>query len=442
MKKLYVIACLLFCMSALASTYGNVRRHSTILQIVAPSWYELDYMEYATDAAAQANYVSSCTNKIWGGNITTNAGRIIHDFTNSSTFILPYEITNVQVYVLGGGGSGGGDNHAYFAAGGGGGGTNFVTLSLAAATYAVTVGAGGLPVHYSNGGNGGASSFSNLVSAGGGGGGSRSDTTSHAGNNGGCGGGSAAGGTAGTGTNGFNGGVGTTGAPYGGGGGGGAGAVGQTSSGNGGNGGSGTNNSPLGASVWLGGGGGGGALSGSAGSGGSGGGGAGTLSGNGSNGTNGLGGGGGGAAREYGDGGSGGSGRVIVSYPIQNLVAYSSTNHTQGSYSLMVYANKGGSSNDTLTRAIAVTNLTAATNIAFDVYQSQIGTNFSLRFANTNGITNSYSVAITSSNTWITNTWDVSGIPATNKNAITNIQVRILNDLTTNTFYIDNLRWQ
>ena len=75
-----------------------------------------------------------------GGAITTNGVRRIHTFTGGGTFTLP-ATTMVDYLVVGGGGSGG-----YFACGGGGGGGQVIyktSVTLAAGTYPVVVGAGG-----------------------------------------------------------------------------------------------------------------------------------------------------------------------------------------------------------------------------------------------------------------------------------------------------------
>jgi len=82
-----------------------------------------------------------------GGAITTNGVRRIHTFTANGTFTLPAAAT-VDYLVVGGGGSGG-----YYACGGGGGGGQVIhrtSVTLAAGTYPVVVGAGGTSIDVAN----------------------------------------------------------------------------------------------------------------------------------------------------------------------------------------------------------------------------------------------------------------------------------------------------
>jgi hypothetical protein len=77
-----------------------------------------------------------------GGTITQDgSGYWVHTFTSGGNFQItnPGGLNNVEVLVVGGGGGG-----AASGGGGGAGGVIHTTLSLAAGTYAITVGAGGL----------------------------------------------------------------------------------------------------------------------------------------------------------------------------------------------------------------------------------------------------------------------------------------------------------
>lgn len=164
-----------------------------------------------------------------GGNATNDIGDYrIHTFTNSATASNFVVMTggNVEVLVVAGGGGGGG---------GTGGVIYTASYSVAAGTYNVTVGTGGVGgVTSRRGSNGVNSVFGNLTANGGGGGGNYSVG---GGLNGGCGGGGASqlNLTGGTGSQGGNGGNGQPGAPYTAGGGGGV----ADTPGNGGAGGSG-----------------------------------------------------------------------------------------------------------------------------------------------------------------------------------------------------------
>lgn len=252
----------------------------------------------------------------------------VHTFTSGGTFTL--NTSAALEYLIVAGGGGGGSRH-----GGGGGAGGLLTnvgspSSFNAASYPVSVGAGGdgmfAPDDSTNGEN---STALGLTAIGGGRGmGTFPATPPGAGGSGGGSNWAGTPGGSGTSGQGKNGGLGFTGNPGGwaGGGGGGAGALGGDATAyNGGNGGSGQASSITGTSVTYAGGGGGSGSSdppttGSGGAGGSGGGGAGGIdAAAGTAGTDGLGG-GGGAGGFVGDtnypGGKGGSGIVVIRYAL------------------------------------------------------------------------------------------------------------------------------
>ena len=260
-----------------------------------------------------------------GGTKTTSGAYTIHTFTSSSTFI-PNTDGSVDYLVVAGGGGGANSN------GGAGGAGGFLTGSadVSAATYTVTVGAGGGIDPGANGANSiiSGSGITTITSVGGGAG-VYSGTAGTGGSGGGGGGQSSAASAGGAATAGQGnaGGAGKTDSSGAGGGGGGASAVGTAGGFTaGGAGGAGSASSISGASVTYAGGGGGGgdnSASGAGGSGGSGGGGRGgegssSPAWNGVAGTANLGGGGGGGGGRTnvgnGDGGAGGSGIVIIRY--------------------------------------------------------------------------------------------------------------------------------
>ena len=297
-----------------------------------------------------------------GGTITTSGNDRIHTFTGPGTFtvcsVAVCAANNVVSYAVvagGGGGASGGSSEG----GGGGGAGGFREVSspsapytaspldgypsspnritLTAAAFPITVGAGGAggpgSSHPNECGSAGANSvFSTITSAGGGKGGAAGEgnvPTAQPGGNGGSGGGGgtydAPGGSGNTPpttpAQGTNGGTGGPGAPgYVGGGGGGATQAGTsgttTTAGVGGAGAtSSINTTPT---ARAGGGGGGSHPSGSAGAGGTGGGGAGGDNAAGTNGTDNTGGGGGGGGGIASNiGGTGGSGIVIIRYEFQ-----------------------------------------------------------------------------------------------------------------------------
>ena len=279
-----------------------------------------------------------------GGTIVTSGGYRYHTFTSSSTFTVPSSssVSSVEYLIVAGGGSGGFSYANQTGAGGGGaGGLLNGTSSVSAASYTVTVGAGGTGVSANTGGSGADSVFNSLTAIGGGGGAAGvggGSTNATSGGSGGGGGASyptasysyrlGASGTSGQGNAGGDGGY--DGSNYSAGGGGGgagnAGSIGQNGSGaNGGAGGPGLNTysawataTSTGDSGYYAGGGGGGTYNGSPGSGGAGGGGDGGTGSPNANGGAGTANTGGGAGA--GGGGniapSGGSGIVILRYAV------------------------------------------------------------------------------------------------------------------------------
>lgn len=172
--------------------------------------------------------------KASGGSISYENGYWYHRFTSSGAFVANEEITVDALIVAGGGGGGGNLNFGSDRGAGGGAGGYLTTRdTLAAGSYGVVVGSGGVGEDYESGTNGGSSSFYDTVAIGGGGGGGGG--AGSPGQDGGSGGGGQVQsgtlrigkGISGQGNNGGNGG---TSSSYGGGGGGGAGAVGGNAS--------------------------------------------------------------------------------------------------------------------------------------------------------------------------------------------------------------------
>ena len=265
-------------------------------------------LSYTCSGGSPISVTTPCLQACTGGDsvdTTTVPGSVIHKFLNSGTLNCTSAgaKTSVQVLVVGGGGGGG-----YYGGGGGGGGVVYKTgHSLSAASYAVTVGAGGVASNTAGsdsvfdtmtayGGGRGGTQYGLAFTSGGSGGGT-ARTQSGAGGTatrGIAGGGTAYGNNAGTAPSGSCGGSG-------GGGAGGAGGAGICSPETGGAGGSGISIPITGSGVLYGGG---GAGAPSSAAGGSGGGGATGVAG-----TNGLGGGGGFSNQK-----NGGSGVVIIRY--------------------------------------------------------------------------------------------------------------------------------
>lgn len=242
-----------------------------------------------------------------GGTITTDGDYKVHTFTSSGTFEVTSITNNPTVDILQIAGGGGGGRRR--GGGGGAGGYLYETgVAVSAASYSVTVGAGGDGSTGGNSSNGGNSSIGSLitVSVGGGGGGGNAHGAN--GGSGGGGQGMTAGINAGTATSGQgNDGAAGSNLSYGGGGGGSGGAPDEK------DGGAGTANSITGSAVTRAGGG--GAWNGGdAGSGGASAGGSGSSAASNATANTGSGGGGGG---DDANGGNGGSGVVIVRYQFQ-----------------------------------------------------------------------------------------------------------------------------
>jgi fibronectin-binding autotransporter adhesin len=385
-----------------------------------------------------------------GGAITFSGGNVIQTFTATgiSSLTLPMAET-AQVLVVGGGG-GGGAGSDRTGGGGGGGGVLYSSLSLAASTYSLTVGAGGAGA-VSGGagaGNGGNSVFGTMTARGGGFGADSNHQAAGTGNGTvGSGGGayhnSAS--TKGTGTTGQGnsggGGYdsGSTSLWFAGGGGGGAGAAGATatSSGSGGAGGNGSAYNISGATVYYGGGGGGGIQEsttyhypgGPGGLGGGGTGGNGTISGSNTAavaGTNGLGGGGGGAGDSSSNfnGAAGGSGVVIVSYPFEtgqvtlsgpiSVPVTSTLNAIIGGSSIIVDSSMTGAGGINVTSSVGPGGLVSYALAQSYSGNTTVNSNATLQL----GASNALPYGAGAGNLSLSGTLDLNGQSSTNVNGL------------------------
>jgi hypothetical protein len=191
---------------------------------------ELNRHFVCTDATNNAN-VWSGRFTATGGVVTAYSGYRVHTFLSSGTFVM--EDTTSVDYLVVAGGAAGGDSNSNSGGGGGAGGLRYGTsFSVAAGSYSITVGAGGVRGDNQRGVNGEDSIFSTITSTGGGGGGAQS--VDNGGKAGGSGGGASysegTGGAASPTTSpvqGYAGGSTTAGSNAAGGGGGGAGGVGE-----------------------------------------------------------------------------------------------------------------------------------------------------------------------------------------------------------------------
>jgi hypothetical protein len=228
----------------------ELNQTNTTMGLVAALWSDTSAITSVSFALADGSFVAGSTFSLYGvadvnttpvtaplatgGNIVGNDGTYwYHAFLTSGTFT-PQTALTCDYLVVAGGGGGGGD----IGGGGGAGGLlSGTSLAVPAASYAVTVGAGGVNgvlAGGTSGANGNNSVFSSITSTGGGAGGGYTLNGGSGGSGGGGGTGNSAGGAAGSGGTaspsgqGNNGGAGVvhTGTNYGSGGGGGAGSAG------------------------------------------------------------------------------------------------------------------------------------------------------------------------------------------------------------------------
>ncbi|MCE5214024.1 MAG: hypothetical protein LLF83_04815 [Methanobacterium sp.] len=371
----------------------------------------IDYMEYSTDALAQAAYANDTT-------LVT----VVKSTAESSTWTVPTGVYSITVQCWGGGASGGGTNNAFVYSGGGGGGGGAYSIRTFAVTpgdvisYVVAASVAG--VSAANGNNGNTTYFKSNDSSGcvavGGSYGAYLSNGAGAGGKGGlassCYGDlKYSGGDGGTGTN----------PNSSGGGGGGAGSTGAGGSASGGTKGTGTS--------YGGGDGGAGITSGSS---------------NGNTGSNYGGGGGGGRASGSAGvkaGGTGAQGLIQINYfPLQSFSE--ATIKTQGSYSLKASAVVTSSLNKTLTRTIASPiDLSSMSSISFDIYALRTGANIKIGIKDSGGTITEITPSVITSNSWQTITWDISAVSNVNKDAIDSIIITVVNADSDNLFYIDNM---
>ena len=124
-----------------------------------------------------------------------------------------------------------------------------------------------------------------------------------------------------------------------------------------------------------------------------------------------------------------------------NLQCYSeATIKTQGSYALKGISVITDSLNKTLTRTIgSPVNLTGKTQIKFAIRASRTGSNIKVGIHDSGGVTTETTPNILSANTYQTVTWDISAVADADKDAIDKIIITIVNADANNTFYIDNM---
>ncbi|MCK4521865.1 MAG: hypothetical protein KAU20_04780, partial [Nanoarchaeota archaeon] len=113
---------------------------------------------------------------------------------------------------------------------------------------------------------------------------------------------------------------------------------------------------------------------------------------------------------------------------VSNLQSYSEPIiKQQGSYSLKGIAKQTDSLSDTLTKTLSPTkDLTGKNIIKLDARASRTGSNFKISIHDSGGTTTEHTINIASANIWQTESWDISGVSDANKDAINQIKITIL----------------
>jgi len=125
--------------------------------------------------------------------------------------------------------------------------------------------------------------------------------------------------------------------------------------------------------------------------------------------------------------------------PYVSLQSYSeATIKTQGSYALKAVAAITDSLNKTLTKTFAVnSNLTGVNKLRIDDYALRTGSNYKIGLHDTGGTTTEYTPNILSSNTWQTDYIDLSAVTDANKDNIDTCTITITNADSANTIILD-----
>lgn len=131
----------------------------------------------------------------------------------------------------------------------------------------------------------------------------------------------------------------------------------------------------------------------------------------------------------------------IVPYGDTSLNVFSeSTIKKEGSYSLKFVAEQTTSLNLLLNKTVSPTiNLTDQTSIKFWVRSSRIGSNFKIGFHDSGGTTTESTISISLANMWEEKTIDISAVSNANKDAIDRITLTIINADAENTIYLDEM---
>jgi hypothetical protein len=127
-------------------------------------------------------------------------------------------------------------------------------------------------------------------------------------------------------------------------------------------------------------------------------------------------------------------------YPKSLLAHSEATITTQGTYSLKGIAQQTDSLSKTLTRTIvSPVDLTGKNIAKFSIYSNRTGSNIKVGIHDAGGTTTETTPSITSASTWQTVSWDISAVATADKDAIDKIIFTVANADTANIFYVDKM---
>ena len=119
-----------------------------------------------------------------------------------------------------------------------------------------------------------------------------------------------------------------------------------------------------------------------------------------------------------------------------------STIKTEGSYALKLVATTGAL-NQTVTKTLTggdILDLTGKNTIKFDARSTATGGNLELNIHDSGGTTSTHTITIASADTYQAEVWDISGVADADKDAIDQLQMKVLNAGSARDFYVDNVR--
>lgn len=103
-------------------------------------------------------------------------------------------------------------------------------------------------------------------------------------------------------------------------------------------------------------------------------------------------------------------------------------------------ATASSSINDIITRTVSATDLSAATSLTYWVRSSVAGSFATFGFGESAATEQTNAITISQANTWEQKTWDISGIAAASRNAVTKFAFTFTGDTSGASFYFDDIQ--